>query len=366
MTNDSVDILSNSNNQNSDDVKYTFLKIDGYESVLKCENKKLNYIGFISVHNTKNGPSLGGCRLWNYNSESEALADCLSLSRAMTLKNLMARVPNGGGKAVIMPTNSSFKKDESFFKSLAEMVNKLNGRYIIAEDVGINFNDIDIVRKYTKFVVDKDAGDPSPWTATGVYLGIKQSLKHIYGSKSLKNKKILVIGVGMVGRYLIKLLAEETKKPVYFWEINENNVNKTLNTVKNSIFIQDEKRIYDYYDIICPCALGGTITYEFAACVNTKLIAGCANNQLENYIAGEILHKRNILYAPDFIINAGGVLQVSGVNLNSNYEADFEEMKMKLEIIPKNLKKIYKISENTNLPTNLVAENLAIRKLYKF
>jgi len=350
----------------NDEVKYTFLKVDGYQRVLKCENKKLNFIGFISVHNTKKGPSLGGCRLWNYNSESEALADCLSLSRAMTLKNLMARVPNGGGKAVIMPTNSSFKKDEEFLKGVAEMVNRLNGEYIIAEDVGINFNDMEVVRKYTNYVVKKETGDPSPWTATGVYLGIKQSLKYLFGSKSLKNKKILIIGVGMVGRYLLKLLAKETEVSVYFTDINQNNVDIALNSVPNSIFLPKEEQIFDYYDVVCPCALGGMVTYGFAARINTKLIAGCANNQLENHMAGELLHRRNILYAPDFIINAGGVLQVSGLIMNEKNEARFEDMKRHLKIIPNNLKKIYKISQNTNLPTNLVAENLALRNLYKF
>lgn len=339
---------------------YKDLKIDGYERVVKCVNEKLNFISYISIHSLDLGPGLGGCRFYKYESEDLALADVLSLSRAMTFKNCLADLPYGGGKAVI---SGNLENKKEILKYMADFINYLNGDYITAEDVNVNCDDLDIIRENCQFVVSKIAGDPSPITAKGVYLGIESIWNFLNKREFIKDfsdTRILVYGVGAVGRSLVDLLLKSVKK-IYIYDINEENIKKIQNKHGDRvIFDKDYKNMMNNYDIISPCALGGMITEDFAKNVNTKVIAGCANNQLSSKRAGYILFERGIFYAPDFVINAGGVIQVTGVK-NDVYQKDIVEKKLK--VIPKTLKKIFKKSLKERKPTNLIADEMVIKKL---
>ncbi len=340
--------------------KYYDLRIDGYERVVKCINENVGFVSYIAVHNINLGPSLGGCRLLEYPSIDYALADVLSLSRAMTFKNCFAELPYGGGKSVIMGKKEN---KEEILKYMSDFVNYLKGDYIIAEDSNISCDDLDIVRKNSEFVAEKIAGDPSPVTAKGVYLGIKESWdflnkKQYY--KNLEDAKIIVYGVGAVGRILVDLLLKSVKK-VHIYDINEENMAKVINKHPNAYIERDHFKMLYNFDIFCPCALGGTITKDFAQKTEAKLIAGCANNQLSSPDVSKILLKRGILYAPDYVINAGGVIQLSGVT-NGIY--DESKVNNKLKLIPKKLKKIFKISMKKKLPTNEVADIMVMKKLY--
>lgn len=340
--------------------QYYDLKVDGYERVVKCVNENVGFISYIAVHNIKFGPSLGGCRLIEYPSIDYALSDVLSLSRAMTFKNCFAELPHGGGKSVIMGKKEN--KNE-ILKYMSDFVNYLKGDYIIAEDSNINCNDLDIVRANSEFVVEKIAGDPSPVTAKGVYLGIKESWKFLNNKKyykDLKDAKIIVYGVGAVGRILVDLLLKSVKK-VYIYDVNEENIAKVLNKHPNAYVERDYFKMMCDFDIFCPCALGGTITEDLAQKTEAKLIAGCANNQLSSPKVSKILLERGILYAPDYVINAGGVIQLTGVK-NGIY--DEKRVNKKLRLIPKKLKKIFNNSIKKKLPTNEIADIMVIKRLY--
>lgn len=340
---------------------YRDLKIDGYERVVKCTNEKVNFVSYIGIHSLKLGPSLGGCRLYNYESEDFALADVLSLSRAMTFKNCLAELPYGGGKAVI---SGNLENKKEILKYMADFVNYLNGDYITAEDVNVNCDDLDIIRANCQYVVSKIAGDPSPVTALGVYLGIKSIWNFLNKRKFFKDfsdAKILVFGVGAVGGSLVDLLLKSVKN-VYVYDIKKENVKKVQDKHGDKVILdEDYKNMMNSYDIICPCALGGMITEDFAKNVNTKIIAGCANNQLASKRAGRILYERGILYAPDYVINSGGVIQVTGVKDNVYQK---EVVMKKLKVIPKTLKKIFKKSLKEKKPTNLIADEMVIKKLF--
>lgn len=349
--------------------RYYDIRVEGYERVVKCVNYDNNFFSYIAVHSTKFGPSLGGCRFVDHSSvdlsgsSSEidyALSNVLSLSRAMTFKNCFADLPFGGGKSIII---GKMENKLEILKYMADFVNYLKGDYIIAEDSNVSCDDLDTVRERSNYVVAKIAGDPSPVTAKGVYLGIKESWKFLNERKyykDLKDAKILVYGVGAVGRVLVDLLSKSVNK-VYIYDINEENINKVLNKHPNSYVERDPFKIMCEFDIFCPCALGGTITENFAEKTEAKLIAGCANNQLASLEASKILLKRNILYAPDFVINAGGVIQLSGV-VNNVYEEN--KVNKKLKTIPKKLRKIYEKSIKKNLTTNEVADIMVMKKLY--
>lgn len=349
--------------------KYYEIRVEGYERVVKCVNNDADFFSYIAVHNTKFGPSLGGCRFvdrsfvdisLSSSMEDYALSNVLSLSRAMTFKNCFAELPYGGGKSIVIGKKENKKE---ILKYMADFVNYLKGIYIIAEDSNISCDDLDTVRELSNYVVEKSAGDPSPVTAKGVYLGIKESWKFLNEQryyKDLKDAKILVYGVGAVGRVLVDMLAKSVSK-IHIFDINEENINKVLNKHTNVYVERDMFKIMCDYDIFCPCALGGTITESFAEKTEAKLIAGCANNQLASPEASKILLKRNILYAPDYVINAGGVIQLSGI-VDGVYQE--EKVNKKLKLIPKKLRKIFNKSIKKKIPTNEVADRMVIKALY--
>jgi len=285
---------------------------NGHEQVVFCNDKATGLKAIIGIHNTILGPALGGTRMWNYATEEEALTDVLRLSRGMTLKASISGLNLGGGKAVIIGDSRKLKS-EALMRRFGKFVNSLNGKYITAEDVGMNPIDMLNISRHTKHVVGipesyGGGGDPSPVTAYGVYLGMKASAKKVYGNDSLTGKKILVQGAGHVGSYLIDYLIKENAN-VLVVDIFEDKLEAIKQKNPKVEIVAPEKLFNTNMDIYSPCALGGTLHPNTIARLKCKIVAGAANNQLlEEQRDGDLLTQNGILYAPDFLINAGGLI----------------------------------------------------------
>ncbi|NJW54008.1 Glu/Leu/Phe/Val family dehydrogenase [Salinimicrobium oceani] len=288
------------------------LSFDDHEQVVFCNDKDTGLKAIIGIHNTVLGPALGGTRMWNYSSEWDALNDVLRLSRGMTFKSAVTGLNLGGGKAVIIG-DAKTQKTPELMRRFGEFVHSLSGKYITAEDVGMETADMDTVREVTPYVTgiseDKGgAGNPSPVTAYGVYMGMKAAAKFRFGSENLQGRSVLVQGIGHVGESLVDYLTKEGAK-VFISDINEARLQQIQERYRAEIFTGD---IYSAkVDIYAPCALGATINDETIERFQAKVIAGAANNQLaDDTRHGLILRKKEIVYAPDFLINAGGIINV--------------------------------------------------------
>jgi leucine dehydrogenase len=279
-----------------------------HEQLLFCNDTATGLKAIIAVHNTVLGPALGGTRMWMYNNEMEALNDVLRLSRGMTYKNSISGLNLGGGKAVIIGDSRSMKS-EALFRRFGKFVNSLAGKYITAEDVGISPVDMVWVSMETDHVVGLPgkSGDPSPVTAYGVYMGMKACASQQFGSDSLAGKKVAVQGVGHVGEYLVKHLVSEGAE-VTITDVHQDTLKRVSNEYGVKVVGLDE--IYDVpMDIYAPCALGATINDDTINRLKCSIIAGAANNQLANEkIHGQLVKDKGIIYAPDFALNAGGVI----------------------------------------------------------
>ena len=290
------------------------LSFDNHEQIVFCHDKDTGLKAIIGIHNTVLGPALGGTRMWNYSSEWEALNDVLRLSRGMTYKSAISGLDLGGGKAVIIGDASKDKNPE-MLQSFARYVNSLSGKYITAEDVGTTTQDMDLFHSITPYVTGISeslggSGNPSPVTAYGVFMGLKAATHFQYGSDSLEGKKVLVQGIGNVGSTLVQHLVNEGAK-VFITDLNEEKVAAVAKQYGVQVYSGD---IYSAdVDIYAPCALGATINDETIEKIQAKVIAGAANNQLAEEVKhGKRLQERGIVYAPDFLINAGGIINVFG------------------------------------------------------
>lgn len=289
------------------------LSFDNHEQIVFCNDKDSGLKAIIGIHNTVLGPALGGTRMWNYTSEWEALNDVLRLSRGMSFKSAITGLNLGGGKAVIIG-DSKTDKTPAMIRKFGEYVNSLSGKYITAEDVGTTTEDMDNIRQVTPYVTgvsveNGGSGNPSPVTAYGVYMGMKAAAKQQFGTESLSGKKVLVQGIGHVGEILVEYIAKEGGL-VQITDINQARIEEVAN--KYGVQIYKGTDLYSaYVDIYSPCALGATINDETINKIKAKVIVGAANNQLANdKVHGQILKDRGILYAPDFLVNAGGIINV--------------------------------------------------------
>tara|TARA_R100000935_G_scaffold1439_1_gene4588 strand:+ start:146823 stop:147920 length:1098 start_codon:yes stop_codon:yes gene_type:complete len=289
------------------------LSFDNHEQVVFCNDKDTGLKAIIGIHNTVLGPALGGTRMWNYNSEWDALNDALRLSRGMTFKSAITGLNLGGGKAVIIG-DAKTQKTPALMKRFGEFVHSLSGKYITAEDVGMTTADMDLVRSVTPYVTGISeeiggAGNPSPITAYGVFMGMKAAAKHAFGSDVLEDKTVYVQGIGNVGEALVEHLSNEGAK-VYIADINQERLEEIRD--KYNVDIYGGKNIYaEEMDIYAPCALGATINDTTIHQLRAKVVAGAANNQLaEELKHGKMLQEKGIVYAPDFLINAGGIINV--------------------------------------------------------
>lgn len=285
-----------------------------HEQVVFCKDEQTGLKAIIAIHNTVLGPSMGGTRMWNYTSDEEALNDVLRLSRGMTFKSALAGLNIGGGKAVIIG-DARKQKSEAFMRRFGKFVNSLNGKYYTAEDMNINMRDIEYMSMETPYVVGKPeymggSGDPSPMTAYGVYMGMKAGAKKAYGSDSLGGKNILVQGAGQVGKYLVDHLIEENAN-VFIADIFEDKITTITDKHTNVSVVDPNKVFHMEMDIYAPCAMGATLNDESIAELKCQVVAGAANNQLANEKQhGAMLKERGIIYAPDFLINSGGIANV--------------------------------------------------------
>ncbi|WP_192348021.1 Glu/Leu/Phe/Val dehydrogenase [Algoriphagus sp. Y33] len=325
-----------------------------HEQLVICNDEATGLKALIGIHNTTLGPALGGTRMWPYASEEEAITDVLRLSRGMTFKNALAGLNLGGGKAVIL--GDPKLKNEAFLRRFGRFVQSLGGRYVTAEDVNMNTSDMEYIGMETRHVtglpeIKGGGGDPSPVTAYGVYMGIKAATKKAFGSDSLEGKRIGVQGVGQVGKYLIEHLVKEGAT-VLVTDIFED---KLLAVAKvTGAHPVDPNVIYDLeMDIYSPCALGATINDETIDRLKCAVIAGGANNQLKDEAKhGRILIEKGIVYAPDFLINAGGVINVGaeyfgGYNRETVYKQTEKIYDTCLDILNK--------SEKENIPAQQAA-----------
>ncbi|MBN8566477.1 MAG: Glu/Leu/Phe/Val dehydrogenase [Flavobacteriales bacterium] len=289
------------------------VSFDNHEQIVFCNDKDTGLKAIIGIHNTVLGPALGGTRMWNYTNEWEALNDVLRLSRGMTFKSAITGLNLGGGKAVIIG-DAKTQKTPELMRKFGEFVHSLSGKYITAEDVGMQTEDMDTVRDVTPYVTGISesrggSGNPSPVTAFGVYMGMKAAAKFKYGSDVLAGKKVLVQGIGHVGETLVDYLTKEGAI-VTIADINEARLNEMGAKYGAKVFNGPDLYSAEV-DIYAPCALGATINDETIYKLNASIVAGAANNQLANEnVHGKILQERGILYAPDFLINAGGIINV--------------------------------------------------------
>lgn len=333
-----------------------------HEQVVFCSNKPAGLKAIIAIHNTTLGPALGGTRMWNYNSDEDALKDVLRLSRGMTYKAAVSGLNLGGGKAVIIG-DSSTQKNEVLFRTFGKFVEGLAGRYITAEDVGTSVRDMEYVRMETKYVTGiplalGGSGDPSPVTAFGVYMGMKACAKHKWGNDSLKGKKIAVQGAGQVARFLCEHLYKEGAI-IYLTDINESKVKRVLKSV-NAEVVKPEK-IYDTdADIFSPNALGAIINDDTLNRIKSEIIAGGANNQLEKEdVHGPKLLSKGIMYAPDYVINAGGLINVANELEGYNQEHALRQA----ESIFDTITRILEISDREKIPTYEASNKIAEERL---
>lgn len=330
-----------------------------HEQLLFCNDSATGLKAIIAVHNTVLGPALGGTRMWMYANEMEALNDVLRLSRGMTYKNAISGLNLGGGKAVIIG-DSRTMKSEALFRRFGKFVNSLGGKYITAEDVGISPVDMTWVNMETDHVVGLPgkSGDPSPVTAHGVYVGMKACAKAQFGSDSLAGKKVAVQGVGHVGEYLVQSLTKEGAE-VYITDIHQDTLKRVAAAYGAKVVGLDE--IYDVdMDIYAPCALGATINDNTLGRLKCSIISGAANNQLANEkVHGQAVMDKGIIYAPDFALNAGGV-----INCYSEVAGLSAEWAMrKAEDIYTTIGSIVERSGSENIPTYQIANKMAEERI---
>ena len=289
------------------------LSFQDHEQIVFCNDKDTGLKAIIGIHDTTLGPALGGTRMWQYNNEQDALNDVLRLSRGMSFKSAITGLNLGGGKAVILGDAKTQKTPELMLK-FGEFVHSLGGRYITAEDVGMTTGDMDLVRTVTPYVTgiseqNGGAGNPSPITAYGTFMGMKASAKYAFGSDNLEDKVVYVQGIGNVGETLVEHLSNEGAK-VFISDINQERLQQVRDTYSVEIYTGDN--LYkEQMDIYAPCALGATLHDHSIGQLKAKIIAGAANNQLaDEDTHAKMLREKGIVYAPDFLINAGGIINV--------------------------------------------------------
>jgi leucine dehydrogenase len=340
---------------------FKYLEKYDYEQVVFCQDKESGLKAIIAIHDTTLGPALGGTRFWTYASEEAAIEDALRLAKGMTYKNAAAGLNLGGGKTVIIGDPRK-DKSEALFRAFGRYVQGLNGRYITAEDVGTTVADMDLIHEETNYVTGispafGSSGNPSPVTAYGVYVGMKAAAKEAFGTESLEGRVIAVQGVGNVAYTLCDYLHKEGAELIVT-DINKEAVQRAVEAFGAKAVDPDE--IYGVEcDIYAPCALGATVNDETIPQLKAKVIAGSANNQLKDTTHGDLIHQMGIVYAPDYVINAGGVINVA----DELYGYNRERALKKVEQIYASIEKVIEISKRDGIPTYVAADRMAEERI---
>ncbi|WP_226667654.1 Leu/Phe/Val dehydrogenase [Metabacillus litoralis] len=340
---------------------FKYMEQYDYEQLVFCQDKQSGLKAIIAIHDTTLGPALGGTRMWTYNSEEEAIEDALRLARGMTYKNAAAGLNLGGGKTVIIGDPRK-DKNEELFRAFGRYIQGLNGRYITAEDVGTTVADMDLIHEETDYVTGispafGSSGNPSPVTAYGVYRGMKAAAKEAFGSDSLEGKVVAVQGVGNVAYNLCKHLHEEGAQLIVT-DINKDAVRRAVEDF-NAKAVEPNDIYAVECDIYAPCALGATINDVTIPQLKASVIAGAANNQLKDTQHGDLIHEMGIVYAPDYVINAGGVINVA----DELYGYNSERALKKVEGIYSNIDRVIEIAKRDKIPTYKAADRLAEERI---
>ncbi len=347
---------------------FGYMETYDYENLLFCQDKELDFKAIIAIHDTTLGPATGGCRMWQYDMEMEAIEDALRLARGMTYKYAAAGVNLGGGKTVIIG-DPKRKDREPIFRALGKFINRLGGKFITGEDVGTTLQDMEYIRMETEHVVTLPtylggAGDIAPMTAFGVIRAMQACCKRVYGSDNLEGKRVVVQGLGAVGQNVVEQLHELGAKLVVT-DIDPEKIEAMV--ASYGVEKVDPETIYDVEcDIFCPCALGAVIRDETLNRLRCKAICGSANNQLKEGRHGGLLEQKGMVYAPDYIANAGGTIYdtdrlcVGGVS--------HERGREKVSRIYQNMERVFDIADREGISTYLAADRMAeerIRKIAK-
>jgi len=344
-------------------MKITEIPTEGYEKVVRCDDPDSGLKAIISIHNTTLGPALGGMRMWSYLSDQEAFTDVNRLAQGMTYKSAVAETGLGGGKSIIIG-NAKTDKSEALFRAMGRFVDSLDGLYTTAEDVGTTVDDMVIVREETTHVTGlpremNSSGDPSPYTAIGTFLGMRACIEKALGTSDFKGVRVAVQGCGNVARFLIEHLAE-AGVTLYVTDIVAEKAQ--LMADKHGAIVVAPEEIYDLdAEVYCPCALGATINDDTVPRLKCKVVAGAANNQCLTVEHGDRLRERGIIYAPDFVLNAGGIINVS-VELEPNGYNE-ERAMQKVNNIYSAVRDILNTADEEDIATNRAAILLAERKI---
>jgi len=335
---------------------------DAHEGVYAFSDPVSGLRAYIGVHNTYRGPSSGGTRFWTYASDAEALTDVLRLSRAMSYKNAMAEIPLGGGKGVIIKPEGEFDR-EALFAAYGRAVEKVGGRYITAEDVGVSPDDMRVIKTQTDYVAGLDegkaaSGDPSPHTADGIFRGLEVAVKHKLAVEGVGGLIVAVQGLGHVGYNLAGRLAKAGARLIVA-DINEAATARAAKELGATIVPVSEIHAQEA-DIFAPCALGGAVNAETIDDIQAYIVGGAANNQLKTSEMGRALMERDILYCPDYVLNAGGIINVAA-EVSGTY--DYAWVDGKLEGLRGTLQEVFERAKKSERPTNEVADDMARERL---
>lgn len=336
---------------------------DNHEQVVFFSDDKTGLKAIVAIHSTALGPAVGGCRMWNYATEQDAIEDVLRLSKGMSYKNAMAKLGLGGGKSVII-ADSKKDKTPALMEAFGRGIDRLGGFYITAEDVGITVEDMHLVGTQTKWVAGLEtgeaaSGDPSPFTAHGVFHGIKAAVKHRLQKDKLEGLRIIVQGLGHVGYNLSKEL-HEAGATLVVTDIHQENVDRVVKEFgAHAVHVDDILK--QEGDVLAPCAMGAILNDDTIPHLNVPIIAGASNNQLARAKNGEDLRALGILYAPDYVINAGGIIQVA--NEVHGRKSNHIDGMCKVEEIEDTLLEVFTEAESKGLPTNEVADAIAERRI---
>jgi leucine dehydrogenase len=339
-----------------------FPDFDDHEGVHLFTDPASGFQAIIAIHSTALGPSAGGVRFWHYADSDRAITDALRLSRGMSYKNAMAGLPLGGGKGVVLAANPGDKISDAQLEAFGRAIESLGGRYVTAEDVGMSEASMKVIATKTRHVsglpvaAGGAGGDPGPYTANGVYLGVKAAAKRALGVDSMAGVHVAIQGVGSVGGGLAKLLAKDGAK-LTLADVNADRA-KALAAELGANTVATDEILSLQADIVSPNALGAILTEQSIAALNTRVIAGGANNQLATSEDGARLHARGILYAPDYVINAGGIINVGLEYLG---QGDQAEVEARIARIPERLVEVWDESDRTGAPSSDVADAIARR-----
>ena len=329
----------------------------GHERVIYVADSATGLLAIIALHDRTLGPAVGGCRVFPYASEDDALSDVLRLSRGMTYKNALAGLPFGGGKSVIIADPSA--KSPALIHAFGRAVDELQGQYWTGEDVNFGAHDVEVLAERTPFLLGRtkgatNTGDPSPFTARGVFAGMTGALEHVFGSRDFLGRRVAIQGVGNVGLNLARLVTEAGGK-VTVTDVRPESAQRAAQELGADVVANDA--IYDENcDVFAPCAMGATIGHETIPRLQAKIVCGAANNQLATADAGALLLARGIAYAPDYVVNAGGIINAFG-DFTGHY--DVADVTRKVDAIADTVIKILKSAEQTARPSHEVADEMA-------